>query len=149
MPKPPALALFVGPPSRVSRGGPTECRRWWVSPGGMCIGPPYRRTRMMGCPVCPCVGGCERLELRSNTRTATLVRRWQGCIRREGTSEAVPEAVRQAVGGGCRSGWGRLLSVTHAIEAGICRQGDTSWVYPGRPEGGVPPPPFSMHRWYY
>ena len=30
----------------------------------------------------------------------------QGCIRREGTSEAAPEAVRQAVGGGCQSGWG-------------------------------------------
>ena len=25
----------------------------------------------------------------------------QGCMRREGTSEAAPEAVRQAVGGGC------------------------------------------------
>ena len=32
-----------------------------------------------------------------------------GCIRREGTSEAAPEAVRQAAGGGCQSGWGRLL----------------------------------------
>ena len=31
----------------------------------------------------------------------------QGCIRREGTSEGTTEAVRQAVGGGCRSGWGR------------------------------------------
>ena len=41
----------------------------------------------------------------------------QGCIRREGVS-AAPEAVRQAVGGGCQSGWGRLLSVTTAIEAG-------------------------------
>ena len=51
----------------------------------------------------------------------------QGCIRREGTSEAAPEAVRQAVGGGRRSGWGRLLSVTNAIEAGTCRQGDTGW----------------------
>ena len=28
----------------------------------------------------------------------------QGCIGREGASEAAPEAVRQAVGGGCRSG---------------------------------------------
>ena len=28
--------------------------------------------------------------------------------RREGASEAAPEAVRQAVGGGCQSGWGRL-----------------------------------------
>ena len=25
----------------------------------------------------------------------------QGCIRREGTSEAAPESVRQSVGGGC------------------------------------------------
>ena len=41
-------------------------------------------------------------------------------------SEAAPEAVRQAVGGGCQSGWGRLLSVTNAIEAGTWRQGDSS-----------------------
>ena len=40
-----------------------------------------------------------------------------GMHQREGTSEAVPEAVRQAVGGGCQSGWGRLLSVTNAIGA--------------------------------
>ena len=51
----------------------------------------------------------------------------QGCIRREGTSEAVPAAVRQAVGGGCQSGWGRLLSVTNAIETGHWRQGDSGW----------------------
>ena len=51
----------------------------------------------------------------------------QDCIRREGASEAAPEAVRQAVGGGCRSGWGRLLSVTSAIEAGTCREGDSGW----------------------
>ena len=51
----------------------------------------------------------------------------QGCIRRGGTPEAAPEAVRQAVGGGCRSGWGRLLSVTNAIEPGTCRQGDIGW----------------------
>ena len=52
----------------------------------------------------------------------------QGCIRREGTSEAAPEeAVGQAVGGGCQSGWGRLLSVTNAIEAGTCRQRNSGW----------------------
>ena len=51
----------------------------------------------------------------------------QGCIRREVTSEAAPEAVRQAVGGGCLSGWGRLLSVANAIEAGACRQRDSGW----------------------
>ena len=46
--------------------------------------------------------------------------------RREGTSEVAPEAIRWAVGGGCQSGWGRLLSVTNAIDAGTCHQGDTS-----------------------
>ena len=65
----------------------------------------------------------------------------QGCIRREGTSEAAPEAVRQAVGGGCQSGWGRLLSVTDAIEAGTWRQGDRHRL--GALDGGwgVPSPP--------
>ena len=42
----------------------------------------------------------------------------------EGTAEAAPEAARQAVGGGCQSGWRRLLSLTNAIEAGTWRQGD-------------------------
>ena len=50
-----------------------------------------------------------------------------GCTGREGASEAAPEAVRQAAGGGCQSGWGRLLSVTNAVEAGTCRQGDSDW----------------------
>ena len=51
----------------------------------------------------------------------------QGCIRREGISEGAPEAVRQAVGGGCQSGLGRLLSVTNAIKPGTWRQGDSGW----------------------
>ena len=41
----------------------------------------------------------------------------------------------------CRSGWGRLLSVANAIEAGTCRQGDTSWAVgwaPWRGGWGVP-----------
>ena len=42
-------------------------------------------------------------------------------------SEAAPEAVRQAVGGGYQSGWGRLLSVTNAIEAGTWCLGDSGW----------------------
>ena len=32
----------------------------------------------------------------------------RGGIRREGASEAAPEAVRQAIGGGCQSGWGAV-----------------------------------------
>ena len=64
-----------------------------------------------------------------------------GCIGREGTSEAAPEAVRQAVGGGCQSGWGRLLSVTNAIEAGTCCQGGSGWAQAGRAAvlRGTPP----------
>ena len=61
----------------------------------------------------------------------------------EETSEAAPEAVRQAVGGGCQSGWGRLLSVTNAIESGTCRQGDSGWAQAGRSGkggGGTSPP---------
>ena len=49
-----------------------------------------------------------------------------------------PEAVRQAVGGGCQSGWGRLLSVTNANEPGTCRQRDNGWA--SRGSGGCLPP---------
>ena len=51
----------------------------------------------------------------------------QGCIRRGRISKAAEEAGRQAVGGSCQSGWGRLLSVTNATEAGTWRQGDSGW----------------------
>ena len=51
----------------------------------------------------------------------------QEYIGRERTSEAAPGAGRQAVEGGCQSGWGRLLSVTTAIEPGTWRQGDSGW----------------------
>ena len=66
----------------------------------------------------------------------------QGCIGREGASEGVPEAVGQAVGGGRQSGWGRLPSVTNAIEAGTWGPGDSGWALarrPGRGGGGLPP----------
>ena len=55
---------------------------------------------------------------------------------REGTSEVAPEAARQAVGGGCQSGWGRLLSVANAVDAGTCCQADSGWAQAGRPGGG-------------
>ena len=69
----------------------------------------------------------------------------QGCRRREGT----PEAVGQAVGGGCQSGWGRLLPVTNAVEAGTWRQGDRNWPSAGRPRGewGSPLPLPMQHPW--
>ena len=68
----------------------------------------------------------------------------QGCIRREGTPAGARESVRQAIGGGCQSGWGRLLPVTNAVWAGIGRMGDSGWA--GRPGGGGDaPPPLPMH----
>ena len=42
-----------------------------------------------------------------------------GYIRRDGASQWATEAVRQAVGGGCQSGWALLLSVTNVIEAEV------------------------------
>ena len=83
----------------------------------------------------------------SGTVVLLLTSAAQGCIRRKGASEAAPEAVRQAVGGGCRSGWGRLLSVTNAIEAGTWRQGNSGWAEHrlGALEGGGVPPPLPMH----
>ena len=69
---------------------------------------------------------------------------WKG---REGASEAAPGAVKQAVGGCCRSGWWRLLSVTNAIETGTWRQG-VQWLgigwAPWRGGGGAPLP-LPMH----
>ena len=64
----------------------------------------------------------------------------------KGASEAAPEAVRQAVGRGCQSGCGRLLSVTNATGAGACRHGGSGWPQAGGPGGGVGiPPPLQMH----
>ena len=64
-----------------------------------------------------------------------------------GTSEASPQAVRQAVGRGCQIGWGRLLSVTNAIEAGTCRQGDVAGSRLGALERGRGGSPLEMPPW--
>ena len=82
-------------------------------------------------PICPCTWPSGAWLMLPGT-TATKPPTRQGCIRREGTSEVAPDAVGQAVGGGCQSGWGRLLSVNNGIEPGTCRQGDTSTCIPHR-----------------
>ena len=88
-----------------------------------------RRPKGSFCPLCtPALSLTPTLTLTSTPTRSLVLTLPQGCVRREGAaSEAAPEAVRQAVGGGCQSGWGRLLSVTNAIEAGTCRQGDSGW----------------------
>ena len=65
----------------------------------------------------------------------------QGRIRREGASEVAPEAVRQAVGGGCQSGWGRLLSVSNALKLALGVRGTVAWRRLGALEPPPPPPP--------
>ena len=80
------------------------------------------------CSVGRCSTACGCRSSKQRVNCGSLSATWpQGCIRREGTSEAAPESVGQAVGGGCQSGWGRLLSVTNAVEPGTCRQGDSGW----------------------
>ena len=67
----------------------------------------------------------------------------------QGPPERGPAAVRRAVGGGCQSGLGRLLSVTNATEAGTGRRGDCGLSI-GRAlwrGGGVTPTPLLMHPW--
>ena len=54
----------------------------------------------------------------------------EGCISAlegKGPRRRPQQAVRQAVGGGCRSGRGRLLSVKNAIDTGVCHQGESGW----------------------
>ena len=61
----------------------------------------------------------------------------QGCIGREGASEAAPAAVRRAVGGGYRSGWGgycRLqMPLRLAFAVGMTVAGHIGWA-PWRPQ---------------
>ena len=62
--------------------------------------------------------------------------------RREATSEVAPEAVRQAVGGGCQSGWGRLLLQMPMRLALVVRETGAGH-RPGALEGA--PPLLPMH----
>ena len=86
-------------------------------------------------PVCPAAAQEPATECNvaqqdnEDTPWHTLYGRWgrRDALEGERASEAAQEAVRQAVGGGCQSGWGRLLSATNATDAGICRQGDSGW----------------------
>ena len=94
------------------------------SPGRHCI------RSLSGRPGSSRPGGvpfCGSLRSRAGSATMRRTVRHQKCIGRKGASEAAPEAVGQAVGGGFQSGWGRLLSVTNAVEAGTWRQGDSGW----------------------
>ena len=129
-----------GPAPRHSRRSPAVPGRTWAHP--VPLSPPCVKGPATGALTSGCRGKGGGLPPEHSGLTypggqvKVKVDRPQGCIRREGTAEAAPEAVRQAVGGGCQSGWGRLLSVTNAIVAGTCRQGDSGWAQAGRPGGG-------------
>ena len=49
------------------------------------------------------------------------------------------------VGGGCHSGWGRLVSVTNAIETGTGVRGTVAGHWLGGLEGGGGVPPFQCN----
>ena len=69
----------------------------------------------------------------------------QGCIGREGT-EAAPPAVRQAVGGGCRSGWGGDYC---RLQMPLKRALTDRRTVAGRPGGGYPPFPMYPRGRYH
>ena len=115
-------------------------------------------VRGMGCarhglclPACPC-DCCVLVSVAHSPVTSARLcsPRPSHLPVRVGALKAAPEAVRQAVGGGCQSGWGRLLSVTNAMEAGTWHQGGggggggggqwlgIGWA-PGRRGGGASP----------
>ena len=64
----------------------------------------------------------------------------QGCSRRQGTSEAAPEAVRQAVGGGCQSGWGGYCRLQMPLKPALgVRETVTGHRLRALKGGGLPP----------
>ena len=71
----------------------------------------------------------------------------QGCIRREGTSEAAPEAVGQAVGGGCQSGWGRYCRLQMQLKQAVGVRETVAGHGLGALEGGGGGSPLPMHPW--
>ena len=67
----------------------------------------------------------------------------QGCIRREGASEAAPEAMRQAVEGGCQSGWGGYCRLQMPLRLALGVRGTVA----GHRLGALDPPSPPMHHW--
>ena len=110
---------------------PTACTLalWWLKFGPTGGGSPWGPLPASPGGLRPAgtVQATTRLTVR---RAHCLCRRLVGAAaapKARDALEGASEAVRQAVGGGCRSGWGRLLSVTNAIEADTWRQGDSGW----------------------
>ena len=108
-PDPPAPSSL--PLSLPSKGSsPTgQCTHPWARGTGRARGPGRRRFGdQLGHP--PTVPTEEKNEGRIPQEPP------QRCTRRDGASEAAPEAVRQAVGGGCQSGWRRLLPLQMPLQ---------------------------------
>ena len=87
--------------------------------GPGCVPHVYRPTSQVGEPVRALPRHPRRALCHAGRLPGTRLRgdghsrsSGQGCLRREGASEAAPEAVGWAFGGGCQSGWAPLLSVT-------------------------------------
>ena len=58
------------------------------------------------------------------------------CMRMEGTSEAAPETVRQALGGGCQSGWGGCCRLQMPLSLVLGVRGTVAGHRLGALEGG-------------
>ena len=122
-PRPPHTASqerrAPGPSQMDRRGGAAMCRH--KTPRGHRAAPPDGGRQAAGLvpgsaggslPGHGGGGGCRKRALGRGGRVGVR----QGCVRdsrglhSKGRNGEIPEAVRQAVGGGCPSGWGQLLS---------------------------------------
>ena len=103
-------AFGPGSPEPAARG-PLAHSPW--AKGSACVSPGPVLPRPGKALHCSALGGSFQLPSKGEG---------QRCIGTEGASEAAPEVVRQAVGGGCQSGWGRFPKRVGAVTVGYkCR----------------------------
>ena len=71
----------------------------------------------------------------------------QGVFRRDRTSEAAPEAVRSAVGGGSKAVRGGFCQLQMPLKLAVAVRETVAGHRLGALKGGGVPPPFPMHPW--
>ena len=102
--------------------------------------------RARGCGVCVCVfAGTSGVAEFLFQGTFAPPPPPEGCIRKEGSPVAAPEAVRQAVGGGCRSGGGCCRLQMPLNLALAVRETAAGQRLGALERGGGHPPPLPMH----
>ena len=167
-PPPPPLPVPLQPPSAARPWGGTGAARTSTSsssPAASTTSAPICKTDLtksggrplqLECNCCLCEECCRALAAEDcivcpGCRQSTQLRgKVPPLGLRAGGGDGGMGGGRQAVGRGCQSGWGRLRSVTNAVEAGTWRQGgqwlSVGWA-PWRGGGRGVPPPLPTRPW--